>query len=124
SVAQLMRFAGLKQKRVAGTDLSYTIFVANVAPARHDKIELRFRRVRMIGAKCFTLRDPHQREIKWMTLRQIERFRLAPQRDRNVLHHPVKLPLWRFSLLLGNIFDIHLAHRNASSVPSRTPNER
>jgi hypothetical protein len=64
----------------------------------------------MIRAKEFTLGDSHQRKIERMPLGEIERLRLAPERDRDILGRPAKLSLWRFSLLLRDFVEIHFAH--------------
>src|SRR5205823_13694746 len=39
-VTELVRFAGLKQKRIARSNFGYAIFIADAAPARDDEIEL------------------------------------------------------------------------------------
>ena len=64
----------------------------------------------MIRAKCFAFRDSHQREIKRMSLREIERLRLAAERYGNIFRKSPKLSFWRFPLLLWYIFDAHLSH--------------
>src|SRR5437660_10796069 len=64
----------------------------------------------MIRTKRFAFRNPHQREIKRMSLRQIKRLRLAAEGDRNILRRSPKLSLRRFAFLLRNIFQIHFAH--------------
>ncbi len=58
-VAQLVRFAGLKQKRVARTDFSESILVSHAAAPGDDEVKFRLRRVRVIRAKCVALGDPH-----------------------------------------------------------------
>src|SRR5262249_5944311 len=40
SVAQLMRLPRLKQKRVAGSNFGYSVFVAHIAAPRNDEIKL------------------------------------------------------------------------------------
>src|SRR6266446_697511 len=95
-VGDLMRLARLKEKRVTLPYNGRSILVANAASARQDEIKFRFGRVGMIRTKRFPLRNPHQREIKRMPLRQIERLRLAPKRDRNILRRLMELALRRF----------------------------
>src|SRR5438105_3210808 len=51
-----------------------------------------------------------------MPLRQIERLRLAPERDRNVFHPSAKLSLRRMSILPLNVFQIHFAHAKSNAV--------
>src|SRR6266446_952856 len=65
----------------------------------------------MIRAKRSAFWNAHQREIERMPLYQIERLRIAPKRDRNILRRPPKPSLWRLPHLLFNIFQIHFAHK-------------
>jgi hypothetical protein len=66
----------------------------------------------MIRAIRFAFWNPDQRQIKRVTFEQVERFRLASKRDRNVFHKFMKLALGRFSLPLFNVFQIHFAHND------------
>jgi hypothetical protein len=45
-----------------------------------------------------------------MPFRQIERLRLATERDRNIFHELVELALGRFPFLLRDFVEIHFAH--------------
>ena len=58
-IAKLMRFARLKQKRVAGSNFGDPVLIPHIAAAGNDEIKLRFRRMRVIGAKKFAFRYPH-----------------------------------------------------------------
>src|SRR5207248_2636596 len=53
SIAELVRFTGLKKEGVARPDFSHFILVAHTAASRDNKIKLRFSRVRVIWAKRF-----------------------------------------------------------------------
>src|SRR6202030_3829121 len=53
-----------------------------------------------------------------MPLRQIERLRLAPERNRNVLRYASKLSLWRLPLLRRDIFQFYLHHITQSAIRS------
>ena len=66
-----MRFARLKQKGVARSNFNYSVLVADIAAAGNDEIKLRFRRMRVIGAKKFAFRDPHYhaRFVNWLPRR-------------------------------------------------------
>src|SRR5882724_7394278 len=66
----------------------------------------------MIRAKRLAFRNAHHREIERMPLYQIERLRIAPKRDGNILRRPPKPSLWRLPHLLFNIFQIYFAHKN------------
>ena len=45
-----------------------------------------------------------------MSLREIERLRLAAERYGEILREPGKFTFWRFSLLFRYIFDVDLSH--------------
>src|SRR5207302_4191251 len=72
SVAELVRFTGLKQEGIARLDFSDCVLVAYAAAAGNDQVELGFSRMRVVWTKRLAFRNPHQREIKRMPLREIE----------------------------------------------------
>ena len=51
TISKLMWFARLKQKRVAWSNFGYSVLIANLAATGNDEIKLRFRCMRVIGAK-------------------------------------------------------------------------
>jgi hypothetical protein len=105
-----MRFPWLKEKCVARSHFGYPMLVAHLPPARNHQVKLRLSRVRVIGTKEFAFGNSDECQIEWMSLRQMERLRFAPKRDRNVLGNPAKLSFRRFFFLLGNVFEIDLSH--------------
>src|SRR5207302_3776962 len=115
SIAELVRFTGLKKEGVARPDFSHSILVAHTAASRDNKIKLRFSRVRVIWAKRFPLRNPHQRKIKRMPLRQVERLRFASKSNGNIFCESPKLPLWGFAFLLWHIFEIYFPHISSAT---------
>jgi hypothetical protein len=79
--------------------------------------------VRMIRAKEFAFRNSHQRKIERMSLGKVERLRLAPEGNRDILRCPPKFSLWRLSFLLWDVFEIHFAHVN-NFLSTRISNPR
>src|SRR4029077_9660363 len=77
-VAQLVSLAWLKEKRVSRAYDYRSIFVADAAATRDHEIKLCFSGVGMIRTIRFALWNPDQRQIKRVTFKQIERFRLPP----------------------------------------------
>src|SRR6266567_2435207 len=59
-----------------------------------------------------------------MPLRQIERLRIPPKRDRDVFRSPPKLSLRRLPLLLLNVFQIYFAHEIGGQCVSMNDRER
>ena len=88
-----MRLTWLKEKRITRSDFGNPILVAHVATAGNDEVKLRFSRMRVIRTKRFAFRNSDKREVKRMPLRQVERLRLASERDRNILRDSPKLSL-------------------------------
>src|SRR5438034_5598661 len=115
SVGELMRFTGLKQKRIASGYDCRSILVANAPATGNDEIKFRLRGVRVVRAIRFALWNSDQREIKRMPFRQIERLRFATECNGHILHELVELALWRFSFLFRNVFQIHFAHIHSPS---------
>src|SRR2546430_17304706 len=115
SVCELVRFARLKEKRIARSNLRRSIFVTHTASTGDDQIKFRFGRVRVVRAIRFALWNSDQREIKRMPFRQIERLRFATECNGHILHELVELALWRFSFLFRNVFQIHFAHIHSPS---------
>src|SRR6516165_6520354 len=76
--------------------------------------------MRVKGAKKFSLWYPHERQIKRMALRQIQRLRFTSKRNRNVLGNPAKLSFRRFLFLFGNVFEIYFPHRDNVCVTTGT----
>ena len=107
-----MRFTRLKEECVTRSHFGHAIFVANVAAAGNDEIKLRFRRMRMIRAKRFAFRNPDQREIERMPLREIERLRLAPKRDGNFFVIRPNFPFGDFRSCSGTSLRLTLRMQN------------
>src|SRR6266446_1361685 len=65
----------------------------------------------MIRAKRLAFRNAHQREIERMPLYQIERLRIAPKRNGDVLRRSPKLSFRGLAGLRFDIFKIYFSHR-------------
>ncbi len=107
-----MCFARLKEKGVARLYIRDSVPVPDFSVPGNDQIKLRFRGVSVIGTERFAPGNSHQRQVKRMPLRQIQRPWLASQRNGNVLRESPKLSPGRLALLLRHIFQVHFAHRH------------
>ena len=114
-IAKLMCLARLEQKRVAWSDFSDPILVANVAAAGNDKIKLRFRRVRVITGKaiCLSVSALARDQTDGASTDRATPVR-APARPKCSSSNPAKLSFRRFFFLLGNVFEIDLSHLEES----------
>lgn len=65
----------------------------------------------MIWAKGFALWNPHQRDIERVPLHQIERLRVATERDGDVLRESPKFSVRRTPFLLRDVLEIYFTHR-------------
>ena len=71
-IGDLVRVAWTKEKRVARSDFCHSSFVAHLAAARDDKIELRLSRVRVIRAERAACGNVSERQIKRVAFCEIE----------------------------------------------------
>src|SRR5437762_6392663 len=102
-VTHFMQFLSPEDVGVAMHELSCAAFVTDASFAGNDQIKLPLRRMRVIRKSWFPRRNSIPFQIKWMTLRQIERARFAPERFRNSPegHHVFsagRLPRFLFDL--------------------------
>src|SRR5205814_10059502 len=102
-VAQLMRFVRPEDEGVARHELSSAAFVTDASFAGNDQIKLPLRRMRVIRKSWFPRRNSIPFQIKWMTLRQIERSRFAPECFRNSFERHGVFPARRLPRLLFNL---------------------
>src|SRR5436853_7434774 len=59
AVPKLVCLTWLKEKCVARSNFNYPLLVTHAATARHDEVELRFSRMRVIGTKEFAFGNSH-----------------------------------------------------------------
>src|ERR1043166_9437378 len=78
-----MRLVGTENERVSRPDFSRTILVTNASLSRNHQVKLPLCRMCVVRKICFPGWYSIPFQIKWMTLRQIERVRYASERFRN-----------------------------------------
>ena len=76
----MMRLSGLEEQRVTGLDRRVAFFMANDAAARDHVIKLPLRAVGVVRIRLLSGRNAKDLDVERMTLHQIGRERIAPQR--------------------------------------------
>src|SRR5439155_14509662 len=107
-----MRFVRAEDERVVSADFRSAILVANSTLTRNNQIEFPLGRVRVVRKIWFPRRHAIPFQIKWMTLGQIERGRLASQRFRNSLEGDDIFSCRRLPRLFVDVVNVYFAHRN------------
>src|ERR1700722_15986512 len=105
-----MRFAWLKNKRVAGFNRSRSVFVTNDACARNHMIKFPLRAVRMIRIRSFASRNAANFNIEWMPLLQIRRLGLATQFLRNLFARADEFSFRRRPSYFSNFVRVDFMH--------------
>src|SRR5437867_11628177 len=98
-----MRFVRPKDERIAGHYFGGSIFMTDTPLARNNQIQLPLRRVCVVRKIWFSGRRPIPFQIERMTLGQVERAWLAPERFGNSFERDGILSAGRLPCLFFDI---------------------